>query len=347
MRAPRPGFTLIELLVVIAIIAVLIGLLLPAVQKVREAAARIQCQNHLKQIGLALHGHHDSQGWLPPAMVASGSVTNAEHSGFVYLLPFLEQENLQRLYHFDQPWWAPTNFQAVGTTVKLFHCPSNRSSGFLDLGAIAAQWNVTLPPRAATCDYAFCRGANGSLSTDEADIPRPVRGVFSIRRPDGPLGLRLIEISDGTSTTIALGDAAGGTPLYPIRSLSNPGQTVINPILGQPALMEQTWCATGVEHDQHPWYASVLAVTAQYGLAPNPRDEPMNRRPGTPTTWSGASGDNSDGRDTISGFRSLHPGGCNFVFCDGGVRFLAQGISPAAYRALSTSSGGEIVAADF
>jgi prepilin-type N-terminal cleavage/methylation domain-containing protein/prepilin-type processing-associated H-X9-DG protein len=349
MRRTRQGFTLIELLVVIAIIAVLIGLLLPAVQKVREAAARMSCQNNLHQIGLALHGHHDGRGWLPPAMVASGSVTNAEHSGFTFLLPYLEQENLHRLYHFDQPWWARINFQAVGTTVKVFHCPGSRGEGFLDLGPMATQWSAALPPRAAACDYAFCRGANGSLTTDWASIPSQVRGVFNIRRPDGPLGLRFVEIGDGTSSTIAMGDAAGGHALYPCRSLGDPTRTVINPLIGQTARLEQAWCATGVETEDHPWYASVMAVTAQYGLGSAPRDEPMNRRPGTPTASGGDRfGDNRDGRDSVSGFRSLHTGGCNFLFCDGGVRFIPEGVSPGVYRALSTCSGGEVVpAADF
>jgi prepilin-type N-terminal cleavage/methylation domain-containing protein/prepilin-type processing-associated H-X9-DG protein len=345
MSSRHRGFTLVELLVVIAIIAILIGLLLPAVQKVREAAGRIQCGNHLHQLGLALHAHHDALGYLPPAMIAPGTVTNAEHSGFTFLLPYLEQENLQRLYHFDRPWWERENYQAVGTTVKLFHCPSHRTTGQLDLNAISRQWSAALPPTAATCDYAFCRGANGSLHTDWSRIPLTVRGVFSIRLADPPFGLCFLEISDGTSSTIAMGDAAGGSTLYPVRSLTDPSQTVSNPVLGQPALLEQAWCAVGVEQDQHPWYGSVMAVTAQYGLGADPRDEPMNRKPGTPSASGGDPfGDNRNGSDFISGFRSVHPGGCNFLFCDGGVRFLSQNIQPSVYRALSTYAGGEVIA---
>src|SRR6266849_8975408 len=112
---PRWAFTLLELLVVIAIIAVLIGLLIPAVQQVREAAGRIKCANNLKQLGLALHHYHLTNACFPPGMISSGSnLSDAEASGYTYLLPYLEQDNTQRLYLFDEPWFNPDNFEVVG-----------------------------------------------------------------------------------------------------------------------------------------------------------------------------------------------------------------------------------------
>jgi prepilin-type N-terminal cleavage/methylation domain-containing protein/prepilin-type processing-associated H-X9-DG protein len=344
MRRARPGLTLIELLVVIAIIGILISLLLPAVQKVRAAAARVQCANNLHQLGLALHGYHNTYGAFPPALVASGTnVMDAQVTGFTYLLPFLEQDNTYRLYHFDDPWYLPSNYQAVGTTVKVFYCPANREQGGLDLGPIAAEWSTPLPPFAAGCDYAFCRGASGALPSDPRRIPVAVRGAFNVQ-PDERKGVRLAEITDGTSTTLALGDAAGGSPLYLARDLNNPSQPAIDPLAGGPVPLEQSWGAASVGDTAHPWYGSVLAVTAQYGLGPDPRDEPMNRRPATPTVYGGGpGGDNQAGKDYISGFRSLHDGGCNFLFCDGGVRFLTTAVSPDVYRALSTIAGGEVV----
>jgi prepilin-type processing-associated H-X9-DG protein/prepilin-type N-terminal cleavage/methylation domain-containing protein len=349
MRRARPAVTLVELLVVLAIIGVLIGLLLPAVQKVREAAARMSCANNLKQLGLALHLYHLDNGSFPPGMYMTGELQDAWATGYTYLLPYVEQGNLQRLYHFDSPWYATVNWAAVETEVKLFYCPSNRAAGRIDLGSISAQWGTPLPPWAAACDYAFCKGANAGFSGDATRIPPAAHGVFDVASAGGTLfTVRLADITDGTATTFAMGDAAGGSPLYPVGQLAQPDQAAIDPFTGAPDPLEQSWGAAGLGDPNHPWYASVFAVTAQFGLAPDPADEPMNRRPGTPTVvGSDPSGFNRSGRSRVSGFRSLHPGGCNFLFCDGGVRFVGQGIAPATYRALSTYAGGEVVGGDF
>jgi prepilin-type processing-associated H-X9-DG protein/prepilin-type N-terminal cleavage/methylation domain-containing protein len=346
---PRLAFTLLELLVVIAIIATLVGLLIPAVQQVREAAGRVKCINNLKQLGLSLHHYHLTNECFPPGMIASGSnMSDAEASGFTYLLPYLDQDNTHRLYHFDEPWFASQNYKAVGIPVKLFFCPSNREQGFIDLQQVAEEWHTTLPPRAASCDYAFCRGANGAVNRDWTRIPAAVRGVFNLRPPDQTLsGVRLGDMSDGTSFTFAMGDAAGGNAYYLVRDLTDPSKPVLETLTGQPVPVEQSWGAAGMGEASHPWYGSVFAVTAQYGLPSDPRDEPMNRRLVTPTVFGNdPRGDNRSGKDLISGFRSFHRGGCNFLFCDGSVRFVSQTIQAETYRALSTYAGGEVVSAD-
>ncbi len=342
----RRAFTLIELLVVIAIIAILIGLLLPAVQKVREAASRMKCSNHLKQLGLALHNFHDTRGGLPPGFVSEDSnITNGDHTGFTFFLPYVEQDNLHRQYTFDQPWWALANYAAVGQSITLFLCPSNRSTGTIDLAPMAAQWSTPLPPKVGCTDYAFSKGSNGAVHRDVNRTPGATRGVFGISPEVKTIGMKLVEILDGTSNTFAMGEASGGTTFFLVRSLSNPSQPAISVLTGLPAIVDQSWSAGAVTYASEPWYGSVFGVTAQYGLLPNPRDEPMNQRLVAPTIWGDdPRGDNASGRDMVSGFRSKHIGGCNFLFCDGGVRFIKQAVTPEVYRALSTSQGGETIA---
>jgi prepilin-type N-terminal cleavage/methylation domain-containing protein/prepilin-type processing-associated H-X9-DG protein len=354
-RRGRSAFTLLELLVVVAIIGVLASLLLPAVQKVRESANRASCQNNLKQMGLALHLHHDTIGYLPAGMVSRLDLQDSYHTGFTYLLPFLEQGGITKEYHFDVPWYDPANYEAVAQQVKIFYCPSNRSRGSIDLSPFIQQWNSAMPPTVGATDYVLCKGANAGLSASPMKIPSSVRGLFNVTQEDfadlngqlqwGPtpqFKIHFIDILDGLSFTFAIGEAAGGTPVYYVADIKDPSQPVVEPFVGAAAMMDQSWAAASLGDTTHPWYAGIFGVTAQYGLLPDPKDEPMNRRPGTPTTiGSDPSGYNLTGRDRVSGFRSRHPGGCNFLYADGSVHRVSEGIDPRMYRALSTYAGGE------
>jgi prepilin-type N-terminal cleavage/methylation domain-containing protein/prepilin-type processing-associated H-X9-DG protein len=353
----RRAFTLIEMLVVIGIIALLIGLLLPAVQKVREAAARLSCTSNLKQIGLALHGFHDANGYLPAGMVTRLDIQDSYNTGFTDILPYLEQGNIQRLYHYDVPWYDTENYEAVKQEVKVFYCASNRSGGSIDLTPFIQQWGAAMPPTVGACDYVLCKGANAGLGPDPSKIPAEVRGLFNITRADsagdngqtqwGPtprFRVRLTDISDGLSSTFAVGEAAGANPYFVAADVNNPSQPATEPFVNGPAMMDQGWAAASLGDAQHPWYAGIFGVTAQFGLAPDVYDEPMNRRPCTPTVVGpDGSGYNVTGHDRVSGFRSMHTNGCNFLYADGGVHWIRQGIDPALYRALSTYAGGEVI----
>jgi prepilin-type processing-associated H-X9-DG protein/prepilin-type N-terminal cleavage/methylation domain-containing protein len=345
----RIAFTLIELLVVIAIIAVVIGLLLPAIQKVREAANRAACTNNLKQMGIALHHHHDTLGSFPSGIVTDGGddLQEGSYSGFVPLLQFLERDDYLRRWDPNRLWYEQPIFDIVSTQVKLYFCPSNRTQGVIDMQFLVPRAGQPLPNLAA-CDYLLCKGANSALCRI-TQVPPGGRGVFDVNTRT-----RLTDIGDGTSHTFAIGEGAGNHPRFGIRHYYPDTTPARDLFPGQPDRIDQSWSsgptATQRLRSLGLLLGSTLGVTAQRGGHVPPFDEPMNHPLALPSldynNGCTNSGTAVGGYDTIAGFRSVHPDGCNFLFCDGSVRFVRQTVLPATYRALSTMAGGEVVAGE-
>ncbi len=344
------GFTLIELLVVIAIIAILIGLLLPAVQKVRDAASRMSCQNNLKQIGLALHNYHDANGKFPPAKINSGSAQDAtqnfyqgragtflnrgnqqvakvySHTGFTLLLPYIEQDNLYRQYDFSIPsthesWdgysanghqpgdlanypngvTGTSNQAVVGTNVKIYVCPSDEGPPPVENYSLSGGYWAYSGPSQRRSNYLF----NCYKATDYTSSYSP--GSSSA----GPFGTNgaasLQQIRDGTSNTIAVGEA------------------------------RQQQCST---YFGPRWGAGVH--TAVHGYVPDYRFH-INYPAGKDTSLCYSSDPRIQILQYAWGFGSWHTGGANFVMCDGSVHFLPDAMSFPVFQALCSINGGEVV----
>ncbi len=203
----RIAFTLIELLVVIAIIAVLIGLLLPAVQKVRESAARTECQNNLKNIGLGIHNYHDTNKQLPPGGISGACCTSPSFGNWaIYILPYIEQENLFRLYNDNLSNEDPANAAVRVARVKIYECPSDLNAGRVEKPASGPGSGL---------DYVHSSYRAVSGRSDGSNFLDDPTVTGTIRNWRGPLHHylsktekreTLASMPDGTSNTLMVGE---------------------------------------------------------------------------------------------------------------------------------------------
>lgn len=209
--ALRRAFTLIELLVVIAIISTLTGLLLPAVQKTREAAARAKCQNNLKQIGLACHHFHDAYDGFPPGRVIGPFApfkvpADVEHGSFPFFLPYIEQNNLAGRYRYDVSWFHPDNQPAINTQLKISQCPSAEPDRVVIGGR-----GLGYGGKAACADYAPIRVVDPVL-VNSGLVDRV--GIYQGSMCTNFMGNLYRSIPDGSSTSILFGEVAGRPDSY-------------------------------------------------------------------------------------------------------------------------------------
>jgi prepilin-type N-terminal cleavage/methylation domain-containing protein/prepilin-type processing-associated H-X9-DG protein len=305
----RRAFTLIELLVVIAIIAVLIGLLLPAVQKVREAAARSSCQNNLKQIALACHNYHDANGTLPYNTQREGGWdwnyqrNQRSWSFLARALPYVEQGAFLSQLNIRNT----TDVEAVGNTMgdnlailntafPFFFCPSDDAMGVRADNIRANLQGVTI----TLSNYKGVNGSNWNWGTfvnrgPNNDPEGLLRGDGMFYRRDFLNKKRITDVADGTSNTFMLGED--------IPSIN----------------AHCTW----------PYANGTGGTTA---VPPN-----WNRKP------DGSLYDPYNDWPHLYSFRSRHPGGLQFAFADGSVQFIRDSIAAQTYRALATVAGGESV----
>jgi prepilin-type N-terminal cleavage/methylation domain-containing protein/prepilin-type processing-associated H-X9-DG protein len=300
----RKAFTLIELLVVIAIIAVLIGLLLPAVQKVREAANRMSCTNNLKQIALAAHNYHDTNSRFPPGYRRAAPIGTV----YVWLLPYYEQDNLGRQWDFinnNNNLGPASSGKPAAQVVKTLVCPSDKlPNPALDTEASTGrQYGLTsYGGNAGTRSY---RDSAGLLLRDGVIV---YGSSGNANYPD--LWIKIADITDGTSNTLMFGERSHFDPVYETPTAS-----------GGCGSLFQGWGWWAFRAPGDVTLSSLVSI---------------NYKITAPCTTVKAD-------ERVNAFGSQHAGGANFAMADGSVRFMSDSVPLITLRALSTRAGGEVI----
>ena len=330
----KRAFTLVELLVVIAIIGILIGMLLPAVQQVREAARRIQCANNIRQIALACHNFESANQKFPAGRFGLEKIGDGNHapdfdlgltagtSMFVTILPFVEQENAINTLHVEElnllsvqpgatlPAWdsedtSPENLEALSVITKqlpFYVCPSNATEetvfhqAFRDNDARTSQ-RIEL----GTGSYAGCSGSE--LRTNWTAVKYINDGVFNYVNQ-----IRMSEIEDGTSNTFFI------------------GETVVE---------------TDTEMDRREFRANAWAYADRFASSLRATESPLN----WPISLRTPEGDRFGGMEVFANgaFGSNHSGGANFAFGDAHTSFVSENVDQVTYEALGSRNLGEVV----
>lgn len=338
----RKGFTLIELLVVIAIIAILIGLLLPAVQKVRDAAARLQCTNNLKQIGLGIHAYAGTHGCFPTGGEGTEYGTTTAFtvmdtaSTWMVLLPYVEQGNLYAQIRIDQHYSQQASQAPFKTAITTYVCPANPGiSDGLDMQGYGI---VDYMAAAYTdLDNSGVRQSGSLVWRKHGLLHQTYKPGTETTSPDGTKwgptrlkgGVKIAQVKDGTSNTIAFGEDVGrgvnlGGAVIERGKYDQPGSTSV-----------KTWIARWAEPDTGNGVSGASAGDTTRII--NNNAQPLGGPTACPWTTNNC-GPNDE-------FFSFHEGGCNMVFGDGHVAFLGDDLDRVTIRNLVTYNGGEVAVA--